>query len=166
MALAKNLSELKHYIEVLGAYEQALKSFNGALNEICAKASNYAESRYSHYGHSSINVSYPTPNKRRATIYAKGTAVAFFEFGTGEIGEGTYSGELPQSGVPKTTKWDYFYLPSEHKGEKNNQLGWWWGRAFIRGIEAEAEMWDTAQFIKRESGKIMQDYFKKISGGI
>lgn len=165
MALAKNLGELKHFIGVLGAYEQALKNFESAMKEICVKASIYAESRYSYYGHSSITVSF-SPKGKRATIYAKGTAIAFFEFGTGEVGEGTYNGELPQSGVPITTKWDYYYLPSEHKGEKNNQLGWWWGNAFIRGIEAEAEMWDTAQFIKRESGKIMQDYFKKISGGV
>ena len=165
MALAKNLGGLKHFIGVLGAYEQALKNFKSAMEEICVKASDYAESRYSYYGHSSITVSYSNKGKR-ATIYAKGTAIAFFEFGTGEVGEGTYNGELPQSGVPITTKWDYYYLPSEHKGEKNNQLGWKWGRAFIRGIEAEAEMWDTAQFIKRESGKIMQDYFKKISGGV
>lgn len=159
MALAKNLGGLKHFVDSVSTYERLLNNFRSAMEQICIEAKEFAESQYALHGHSSIKVSYNNSG-RKATIYANGDAVAFFEFGTGEVGEGTYNGALPQSGVPITSKWDYYYLPSEHKDVKGDSLGWWWGHAFITGREAESEMWETSQFIRRESHRIMKKYFE------
>lgn len=145
-------------------YATLLKYFSGAMEELCKEAKAFAESKYTSHGHSSINVEY-TNNGKTATIYAKGTAVAFFEFGTGEYAKGTYQGNLPQSGVPITGSWEYYY-DSESKAVINGIKGWFLGKNFVKGNQAEAEMWETSQFIRQRARIIIQKYFKNESGAV
>lgn len=165
MASAIDLRGLKHFMETVKKYGQLLQDFRGAMELLCEEARRYAENEYSQHGHSSITVSYDNGGTS-ATIYAKGRAVAFFEFGTGEVGRGTYpdNTKLPSSGVPITGGWEYYY-PSEAKQTVNGVKGWHWGAAFVKGNKAEAEMWRTSQYIRRKAKQIIQAYFQAESGG-
>ena len=164
MASKIDLSGLKKYMARIHRYDTLLKYFSGAMEEICKEAKAFAESKYTSHGHSSINVEY-TNNGKTATIYARGKAVAFFEFGTGEYAKGTYQGNLPQSGVPITGSWEYYY-DSESKAEINGIKGWFLGKNFVKGNQAEAEMWETSQFIAQRARIILQKYFKNESGAV
>ena len=169
MASTIKLDGLEHYIKTFEKYGELLKDFRKAMIALCEDASKYAEQQYAQYGHSSITVSFE-PHGTRATIYAKGDAVAFFEFGTGEVGRGTYPSEayLPSSGVPITGEWEYYYIDKEHshKDTVNGVKGWWWGANFVKGNKAEAEMWRTAEYIRRKAHIIIQNYFQSESGAV
>ena len=167
MASTIDLSYLEHYIKVLTEYGTKLKDFRKAIIKLGKKARKFAEEKYSEHGHSSITVEFE-PHGTTATIYAKGDAVAFFEFGTGEYAKGTYQGNLPQSGVPITGSWEYYYN-SKHKGEKNGIKGWFLDEEkirFVKGNKAEAEMWETSQYIREQAHLIFREYFQKESGAV
>ena len=166
MASTIDLSGLEHYIKAVEHYGMLLKDFRKAMIEIGDAASKFARDKYAEHGHrtTSVRVEFES-HGTTATIYAKGNAVAFFEFGTGEYAKGTYQGNLPQSGVPLTGDWEYYYS-SKHKGEKNGVKGWFWNHAFIKGNAAEAEMWETSQFIRQQARLIIKKYFQSESGGI
>ena len=164
MASTIDLSGLEHYMKAVETYGKLLADFRKAMTELCEKAEDFARGKYAEHGHSSINVEYEN-HGTRATIYAKGNAVAFFEFGTGEYAKGTYQGNLPQSGVPETEEWVYYYA-SPHKTERNGEKGWKWGHAFVKGNPAEAEMWETSQYIREQAHLIIQKYFQSESGGL
>ena len=166
MASTIKLYGLEHYIKTLEKYGELLKDFRKAMIALCEDAKQYAENQYSQYGHSSVTVSYENHGST-ATIFANGDAVAFFEFGTGEVGRGTYPSEtyLPSSGVPITGDWEYYY-PSDAKATVNGVKGWWWGAKFVKGNKAEAEMWRTAEYIRRKAHLIIQKYFQEESGAV
>ena len=164
MASTIDLRGLEHYLKAVETYGKLLIDFRKAMTELCDKAEEFAKEKYAEHGHSSIRVEYEN-HGTRATIYAKGNAVAFFEFGTGEYAKGTYQGNLPQSGVYPTGSWEYYY-DSEHKAEKNGLKGWFWNHAFIKGNTAEAEMWETSQFIRQQANIIIRKYFQSESGGV
>ena len=175
MASTIDLSGLEHYMKVVEKYGQMLKDFREAMIELCKDAQKYAEEQYLQYGHSKIIVSYE-PHGNTAVISAKyageseKSPIAFFEFGTGEVGRGTYPSEayLPSSGVPITGNWEYYYK-SEHKGEKNGVKGWFLDEErtrFVKGNKAEAEMWRTAEYIRRKAHIIISKHFQKESGAV
>lgn len=167
MASTIDLSGLKHYIKTVERYGQLLKDFSMAMMALCERAREFAERKYAEYGHSSISVSYDN-HGTTATIYAKGRAVAFFEFGTGEYAIGSYKGILPQSGVPITGNWEYYYEqpPSGKKAVLNGVKGWFWDGNFVTGNKAESEMWETSQYIRQQAHIIIQQYFEKESGAL
>ena len=167
MASAIDLSGLEHYIKVLTEYGKKLKDFRKAIIKLGKKARKFAEEKYAEHGHSSITVEFE-PHGTTATIYARGNAVAFFEFGTGEYAKGTYQGNLPQSGVPITGSWEYYYN-SKHKGEKNGIKGWFLDEEkirFVKGNKAEAEMWETSQYIREQAHLIFREHFQNESGAV
>jgi hypothetical protein len=161
-----DLSEFKHYIQTLEVYAKNLNNFHNAIKDLCIEATKFAEQKYAEHGHSSIKVTYE-PHGSSATISANGTAVAFFEFGTGEYASGSYKGSIPQSGVPITGKWEYYYEEpaSGHKVTLNGVKGWFWDGNFVTGNKAEAEMWETSQYIRQQAHIIFRQYFQKESGG-
>lgn len=163
MRIKADLSGLKHFMKTVEKYGQLLADFDRALAQICEAAQAFAEKKYANHGHSSIDVTY-TVTENKGTIYANGEAVAFFEFGTGEYARGTYAGKLPDSDVPITGGWEYYY-ESDFKATVNGTKGWWLGHSFVKGNPAEAEMWETSQFIRQEATKIVQAFFKAESGG-
>lgn len=175
MASAIDLSGLEHYIKAVERYGEILKDFRKAIMVLCEDAKKYAEEQYAQYGHSKIIVSYE-PHGNTAVISAKyageseKSPIAFFEFGTGEVGRGTYPSEsyLPSSGVPITGNWEYYYIDEEnsHKATVNGVKGWWWGAKFVKGNKAEAEMWRTAEYIRRKAHIIIQKYFQNESGAV
>lgn len=167
MASTIDLSGLEHYMKAVEEYGRLLKDFRKAIIALGEKAKDFAEKKYLEHGHSSIRVELE-PHGTTATIYARGNAVAFFEFGTGEYAKGTYQGNLPQSGVPLTGNWEYYYK-SEHKGERNGIKGWFLDEErtrFVKGNPAEAEMWETSQYIREQAHLIFREYFQEESGAV
>lgn len=93
------------------------------------------------------------------TIRAKGEGIAYMEFGTGRIGEGTYKGQLPTEPLtfespkgrePKeihtTQGWEYDYDNPKTK----IMGGWFYGGTFTMGQQAQAQMFNTAERLKKE----------------
>lgn len=160
MASTIDLSGLEHYMKVLQYYGTALKNFHSAMEEVCAEAKRFAEKRYGYHGHNDITVEYDNGGTK-ATIYAKGNQVAFYEFGTGKVGAGTYFGNLPTTDVPITVSWEYYY-PSTAKrtSSTTGEQGWYWDKKFHKGIQAEAEMWETAEHIRQTAPTIIQKHLK------
>lgn len=165
MASTIDLSDLEHYMNALEKYKELLKNFYKAMEMICQEAQKYAQQEYSQYGRTDITVNYDNGGKR-ATISANGEQVAFYEFGTGRVGEGTYQGNLPTSDVPITSSWYYYYPSTAKRTSAKGNEGWWWDNTFQRGIQAEAEMYKTSQFIRQQARYIIQAYFKAESGGV
>lgn len=97
-------------------------------------------------------------DKAKGTIVASGKGIAYVEYGTGLVGEGTYEGKTPQSGVPITGKWQYFY-DSPHK----ILGGWFYGNTFTRGRVAGMQMFNTAKSLRQyvQSGELAQDIRSK-----
>lgn len=166
-----DLRDLTHFMERVQRYNELTrkKSFKGAMEELCKEAVKYAEGQYGEHGHSDIKVRYDNPDGTLATIIAEGNEVAFFEFGTGDVGKGTYPDEtkLPTTGVPLTEGWVYYYEepPSSAKRTSHGVRGWFFNKKFQTGNRAEAEMWKTSQFIQQNAGRIIKDYFRSESGG-
>lgn len=98
-------------------------------------------------------------DETKGTIIASGKGIAYVEYGTGLVGKGTYEGETPQSGVPITGQWTYFY-DSPHKTPNG---GWFFGHTFTRGRVAGMQMFNTAKSLRQyvQSGELAQDIRSK-----
>lgn len=99
---------------------------------------------------------------KNARIIASGSGIAYDEYGTGLVGEGTYEGELPTQTLtfisPKrkagdtrpprvntTHGWEYYYDNPETKF----MGGWFMGKGgFTRGQVASMRMYRTAKSLK------------------
>ena len=165
MASTIKLDGLKHYIESIERYSNLLKKFHEIMEMICQQAEEYARNEYQSHERFDIQVYYENKGKT-ASIYAYGDQVAFYEFGTGRVGENTYQGNLPTSDVPITSSWYYFYPSTAKRVSSKGTEGWWWDNTFQRGIQAEAEMWKTSQFIMQQAKIIIQNYFQNESGAV
>ena len=163
MASTIKLDGLKHYIESIERYSNLLTKFHEIMEMICQQAEEYARNEYQSHERFDIQVYYENKGKT-ASIYAYGDQVAFYEFGTGRVGENTYQGTLPTSQVPITDSWIYFYKSSAKRITKSGSEGWFWEKKFHRGIRAEAEMWETREFIKQEAKYIVRYYFESKGG--
>lgn len=166
MASTIDLSGLKHYIESIERYSNLLAKFHEIMEMICQQAQDYALNEYKSHERFDIQVHYDN-NGKTASIYAYGDQVAFYEFGTGRVGENTYQGNKPTSGVPITDSWIYYYPNKKTKrtSSRTGEEGWFWDKKFHRGIRAEAEMWETKEFIKQEAKYIVRNYFESKGGG-
>ncbi len=87
-------------------------------------------------------------------IRASGERIAYAEYGTGQIGKGTYKGTLPtqtltfespKGSLQTTHGWEYYYPNTKTKVNG----GWYIGKKFTRGEKATAQMFKTAQDLKR-----------------
>lgn len=166
MASTIKLDGLKHYIESIERYSTLLTKFHEIMEMICQQAQDYALNEYKSHERFDIQVHYDN-NGKTASIYAYGDQVAFYEFGTGRVGENTYQGTLPTSQVPITDSWIYYYPNEKTKrtSSRTGEEGWFWDNKFHRGIRAEAEMWETREFIKQEAKYIVRYYFESKGGG-
>lgn len=155
-----NASGLKRFIQKLNQANTILSEH--LLESVCKFAVAKGEELYLNHNHKSIKMAYEVMGDR-AQVTANGEAVAFFEFGTGRVGEGTYPDDtkLPESGVPITGNWEYYY-PSASKATRNGEEGWFFGASWQTGRHAEHEMWDLSLAVKEEVPKIIN---KLMNGG-
>lgn len=104
-------------------------------------------------------------NGNQAYIFAEGEKIAYLEYGTGLVGKGTYKGNLPTEiltfdspkGVPQSTEgWVYYY-----HNELTKHFGGWFYKGedgkyhFTRGMQAQAQVWKTAQYLREHASTII-----------
>lgn len=101
-------------------------------------------------------------NGNQVEIVAVGEHLAFTEFGTGVLGEGTYSGDLPAKSVklqfesPKgiqqsTDGWVYNYRKKQNPD--NVEKDW-------KGMPAKAQMFNASQRLSEQLGEEIKNNLK------
>lgn len=119
-----------------------------------------AQSEYQQSGYNPEYI-YSETNENGILINAQGKGIAYSEFGTGFVGQGTYQGKLPTEPItfvsPKikgkesenthtTQGWEYYYdnIKTKFMG------GWFYKKTFTRGKVAKAQMFKTSQRLREE----------------
>ena len=152
-----DLSGLKNFTNKVKSLNTAYSDFNAILNKICQAGSSYASSLYG--GSQKVTVSYNINSENTATIYAKGEKIAYLEYGTGEIGRGSYEGELPTLNI------SFF---SERLQTDVTLNGWVYSYAHEivdseapwEGFSAKAQMWKTANYLRDNIASIVKEVVK------
>lgn len=158
MAKFADLKGLNNFRKKVSQAKLTNEDLQLILNRICEKGIEYARSLYG--GTESITLSAEL-NGNIGTIVAEGETIAYLEFGTGERGQGTYEGNLPENQLTfYSTKfakdivleygWTYSYA---NKIDENQPI--WQGR------ESQAQMWKTAQYLRQNLYRIVQEVVKK-----
>jgi hypothetical protein len=132
---------------------------NDILEKICSVGIEYASSLYS----GDIQVSKQIVEKgKSAKIIAEGNKIAYLEFGTGEMGRGSYEGQLPDITLR---------FHSNRLGQDVELNGWTYSYAnylnpeqqMWQGFEAKAQMWKTSQYLKKIIPQIIREVAKSES---
>ena len=156
-------------IDKLRAKLQKLKNIDND-EIVMAVAERGAEIAKAKYGGKPVTVTTKNLGGGKAQIIASGNSVAFFEYGTGVEGEGTYEGQLPTEPISfesggeqrQTMGWEYYYDNPDTKVTRNGQQGWLLNKAFVVGRKAEAQMWKTAtELVDNEAANAIKNYLKE-----
>ena len=100
-----------------------------------------------------IDISKEGKGQRKITV-----RISFDEYGTGNVGQGTYEGELPTEpirfespkGYPQETQgWEYSYYNPLTK-IIGGHIGWYFGGRYTEGQPAQAQMFHSAQQLRSE----------------
>lgn len=136
-------------------------------NNIAERGVDIAKAEYGHSQRVILSIE-KTKEPNKLQIVAQGAGIAFDEFGTGLIGEGTYRGNLPTEpiefespkGFPQRTEGWVYYYPNR----KTKILGGWFaGKVFHRGQVAQAQMYNTTQQLKSEMASIAENTIKGLT---
>lgn len=160
MSKKTDLSGLNNFLSKL----EKVKSLNDDSEKLSEKISNavadygveLADKHYSSSGVSGVNVFKVNAEDADVAIVAKKEGLAFEEFGTGY--QGLYSGypdsKLPESGVPITGEWEYYYDNPKTKRTVGGRRGWFVPkdvtgenideRGFTEGEVAGMQMYETS----------------------
>ena len=158
--MATDLKGLESFKHKLQRYSNINASFtNQVADEIAKRGEQIAREEYA--GHGKVNVSHETMGSGMSRVVAEREGLAYIEFGTGRVGQqsGYPNEKLPQSGVPITGNWEYYY-PSEHKVTKDGEEGWMLGSSFVKGQSAGMQMYRTSQRLKNEMANIVKNKIK------
>lgn len=153
MIIKSGIKKLNDFNKKIRAIGKKLSDQN-VLIALAETAVNKAKEEYAKDNVNNIYVSYEI-NGDTASIIANGDSVAFIEYGTGDKAKGTYKGNLPQSGVPITGNWEYYY-DSEYKDTVNGVKGWWLKvGVFVTGNEAGNYMWNVRNYMVENARTII-----------
>ena len=158
--MATDLKGLESFKNKLQKYSNINASLtNQVADEIAKRGEQIAREEYS--GLSKVNVSRETLGGGASRVIAEREGLSYIEFGTGRVGQqSNYPTEkLPQSGVPITGNWEYYY-PSEHKVTKDGEEGWMLGSSFVKGKSAGMQMYRTSQRLRNEMANIVKNKIK------
>ena len=168
--MATDLSGLKNFRNKL---QNFAKSSYGMLDEIATeiaiKGKDIAITEYA--GVNDIIVSHETLGSGRSRVVVKGENIAYMEFGTGKVGEqSSYpKDKLPQSNVPITKNWIYYY-PSQYKRTSSSGEQGWYHKfdgetkaSFIKGQPAGMQMYRTSQRLKTQMADIARNKIKELT---
>ena len=158
--MATDLKGLESFKNKLQRYSNVNARFtNQVAEEIAKRGEQIAREEYA--GLSKVNVTHETMGSGMSRVVAERDGLSYIEFGTGRVGEqSNYPTEkLPQSGVPITGNWEYYY-PSEHKVTKDGEEGWILGSSFVKGQSAGMQMYRTSQRLKNEMASIVKNKLK------
>lgn len=157
--MATNFKSLNNFQKKLEKYGNINSNFeNEVVDEVCKLGVQIAMQEYA--GVKGVSVRHEVGNGI-GKIIAEKEGIAYIEFGTGRVGEksGYDRRYLPQSGVPITGKWQYYY-DSEHKTTKDGKEGWYAGKNFMVGIPAGTQMYKTSRKLRYEMGKVLKNKIK------
>ena len=158
--MATDLKGLENFRNKLQRYSNINASLTNQVSEEIAKRGEQI-AREEYAGHSKVNVTHETMGSGMSRVVAEREGLAYIEFGTGRVGQqSNYPNEkLPQSGVPITGNWEYYY-PSEHKVTKDGEEGWMLGSNFVKGQSAGMQMYRTSQRLRNEMSNIVKNKIK------
>lgn len=159
-----NIKGLQNFKRKVASY----KSFDNVCDKVAQRiAERGLEIAQSEYGERKVDIQVlPGDADGNRKIVAKGRGLAFDEFGTGLVGQGTYGGNLPTEtiefespkGSPQSTPgWEYYYPNPKTKVDG----GWYAGKVFHRGQPAKAQMFNTSIKLKDEIGQIAKGIIKE-----
>lgn len=163
--MATDLKGLESFRNKLEKQKQRFNNINsqtkGFVDEILQIGVQEAQSQYQQTGTTKVSVYSEKTGVNQGRVVAERKGLAYIEFGTGRVGEGSGYDEkyLPQSGVPITGKWDYYY-DSEHKDTKDGVEGWYAGENFMTGIPAGMQMYKTARALEEKAVKVWKQKLK------
>lgn len=158
--MATDLKGLESFRNKLQRYSNINSSLtNQVAEEVAKRGEQIAREEYA--GLSKVNVTHETMGSGMSRVVAEREGLAYIEFGTGRVGQqSNYPNEnLPQSGVPITGNWEYYY-PSEHKVTKDGEEGWMLGSSFVKGQSAGMQMYRTSQRLRNEMSNIVKNKIK------
>lgn len=149
-----DLTGLNNFKSKLSTRTSQLQNTEKILMRLCQIGSDYARGLYA--GSENILLEWRIEGNV-GVIIANGDKIAYLEYGTGEKGRGSYLGKLPteqisfysnkyQEDIVLPNGWTYSYA---------KELGLTdvaWG-----GIEAKAQMWKTAQYIRTHAARIIRE---------
>ena len=144
------------------------KNFDNVCERVAQRiADRGSEIAQSEYGERTVDIQVIQGEAEGSRkIVAKGRGLAFDEFGTGLVGQGTYEGNLPTEtiefespkGSPQSTQgWEYYYPNPQTKVDG----GWYAGKVFHRGQPAKAQMFNTSVKLKNEIKEIAKGIIKE-----
>ena len=159
-----NIKGLQNFKRKVTSY----KNFDNICEKVAQRiAERGSEIAQSEYGERTVDIQVIQGEvKGSRKIVAKGRGLAFDEFGTGLIGQGTYEGNLPTEtiefespkGSPQSTQgWEYYYPNPQTKVDG----GWYAGKVFHRGQPAKAQMFNTSIKLKDEIKDIAKGIIKE-----
>lgn len=159
--MATDLKGLNSFRNKLKKYSNIGGKFTTQMaEEIAKRGEQIATEEYS--GISKVTVTHQNMGSGMSRVVAERQGLTYIEFGTGHTGEQSKYPEenLPKQGIPITGKWDYYYLPSEHKTTLNGEEGWYFGKTFTTGQPAGMQMYRTSQRLKNEMANIVKNKMK------
>lgn len=159
-----NMKGLKNFARKVASY----KSFDNVCERVAQRiAERGVEIAQDEYGERTVDIQVVQGEAEGSRkIVAKGRGLAFDEFGTGLVGQGTYEGKLPTEtiefespkGSPQSTQgWEYYYPNPQTKVDG----GWYAGKVFHRGQAAKSQMFNTSVRLKDEIGQIAKGIIKE-----
>ena len=165
-----NTQGLDHFAKRISLYKDSFTDSNKEqlIEKVAERGKELAEYYYGMYKNDDdIEVTIENAGTGSRRLVASGERVAYLEFGTGIMGYGTYEGKLPTQtlsfespkGHPQTTQgWEYNY---ENPLTKADGKGWFFKGVYTRGQPAQAQMFETAQQLRREIADMTRKEIKK-----
>lgn len=118
-------------------------------------------------GNKPPRVTYSFISDNKAQIIAYGEDVAFVEFGTGQVGDGTYKGETPKENVPITGAWKYAYISPSKKINQQGEIYWTYYDDFFsrfrssKGNVAGNQIYETAKYLREQIPSIVKKVIRE-----
>lgn len=163
--MATDLRELNRFRNRLKNLGSTSTQFaNKIVDELAKKGADIARQEYA--GVEGVNVYYETTGAGSSRVVAEKEGLAYIEFGTGRVGEQSkYDKDyLPQSGIPITGKWEYYYdNPKTKRTSKTGEEGWYHKfegeekARFTKGQSAGMQMYRTGQRLVQEGKDIIKN---------
>lgn len=148
-----NLEGLKNFRNKIERAKINQSMIDNILLKIANTSINYA---YKLYNSEKVSL-YSELSSNKVRIFAEGDEIAYIEFGTGERGQGSYKGNLPENQLTfyssrfgKDIVLEYGWTYSYANKIDETQPTW-------SGFESQAQMWKTVQHMREIIPQIIRE---------
>ena len=161
-----NTSGLERFSKKISLYNNGFE-YDTISQQIAEKGVDIIRQNYGSRQLLGIDISKEGKGERKITV--SGVGISFDEYGTGNVGKGTYEGDLPTELIEfespagkhqETQGWIYNY---PNKLTKVNG-GWYFGHTFTKGQKAQAQMFNSAKDLRKEMVGIALKVIKGVKG--